>query len=80
MATPKFLICDNHEFPEQTYILHTEHPVFLAEINEVDEDEIVKYVEWYEKPEHDVSKLAKLMRELGDFYLAEIDSYEDQED
>lgn len=65
---PKFVIADSAD--ERTFILHCHWPRFLAEVSEPDGEEIT-VVDWYDAGPADEVLLARLMREAGDFWLAE---------
>ena len=41
MELPKFLVADNSELPEKIFILHTEYPRFLLDVETDD-------VEWFD--------------------------------
>ena len=45
IALPKFLLCDNTDFPDDIFIVHTEYPRFV--INLIDDS-----VEWLEEFEN----------------------------
>lgn len=76
METPKFLIADNSEFPEKIYILHTDFPRFLLDI---ETEEIEIYDEIEEDSETDVeTELATLLEEAFAFFDKEMDSYEEE--
>lgn len=76
---PKFLVCDSHAEPEKEYVLHTQKPRFLAQSRDLDGGEIeLTPVQWYDDPaHHSVYEMARLMRLMGDWFAAEIASYED---
>ena len=72
METPKFLIADNSEYPEKIYILHTEFPRFLLDI----ESENVEWLDALEE-EPDVeleTEIADLLELAYDFFEKEMDS------
>lgn len=76
METPKFLIADNSEFPEKIYILHTDFPRFLLDI---ETEEIEIYDEIEEDSETDVeAELATLLEEAFAFFDKEMDTYEEE--
>lgn len=76
METPKFLIADNSEFPEKIYILHTDFPRFLLDI---ETEEIEIYDEIEEDSETDVeTELATLLEEAYTFFDKEMDTYEEE--
>lgn len=73
MLLPKFLIADNSDYPENVYVLHTEKPRFVLDI---DSEEI----KWFgEEPEGD-DLIEDLTRQAFAFYESELDSYEEDED
>ncbi len=76
MEAPKFLIADNSEFPEKIFILHTDFPRFLLDIE-------TEEIEWFddleEEPDVDLeTEIASLMEKAFDFFDREMDSYEDE--
>ena len=77
METPKFLIADNSEFPDKIYILHTDFPRFLLD---VETEEIEFYDEIEEDPESDIeTEIAELLEQAYQFFDKEMDSYDDEE-
>lgn len=76
MEAPKFLIADNSEFPDKIFILHTDFPRFLLDVETED-------IEWFddleEEPDVDLeTEIAGLMEKAFDFFDREMDSYEDE--
>ncbi|HLV24204.1 MAG TPA: hypothetical protein VKY36_05450 [Moheibacter sp.] len=77
METPKFLIADNSEFPDKIYILHTDFPRFLLN---VETEEIEFYDEIEEDPESDIeTEIAELFEQAYQFFDKEMDSYDNEE-
>ena len=77
MKTPKFLIADSLDFPDDIYVLHTEYPRFLLNI-------ITEEVEWLDDiPEKEAmenqDELIKLVEEAFDFYDKEMEKYEEDQ-
>jgi hypothetical protein len=75
MQMPKFLIADSSDFPEDIYILHTEFPRFLMNV-ETDE------IEWFdaleEEPDVELeNEIAELIEQAYEFFDKEMDSYEE---
>jgi hypothetical protein len=67
---PKFIIGDSED---RTFIVHLHYPRLVAElIVEENGDEIFDPT-FIDDPVKDASALAKLMRQIGDFYVAEIE-------
>ena len=75
MKLPKFLLGDNTDFPSAIFIVHTEFPRFVLNL---ENDE----VEWLEEfSQEDRSELEveteRFIREATEFYDREIARYED---
>ncbi|GIJ96271.1 hypothetical protein [Capnocytophaga stomatis] len=71
---PKFLLGDNTDFPDAIFVIHTEYPRFVLNL-ETDE------VEWMEEfDEEDTKELEteaeNLIQQANEFYEREIDRYE----
>lgn len=78
MELPKFLVGDNTDSPETVYIIHTEYPRFVMNL---DNDEI----EWFDNIEAEneddaADEIAKLIDEADKFYHREVQRYEEMED
>jgi len=76
MKTPKFLIADNLDYPDDIYVLHTEYPRFLLNI-------ITEEVEWLDDiPEKEAlenqDELIRLVEEAFAFYDKEMEKYEQE--
>lgn len=74
MEIPKFLIADNSELPDKIYILHTDFPRFLLDVE-------TEEVEWYddleEEPDVDLeTEITDLIEAAFSFFDKEMDSYE----
>ena len=75
MDLPKFLLGDNTDYPDAIFIVHTEFPRFILNL---ENDE----VEWLEDFDaNDEKELASeaegLIQQATDFYDREISRYED---
>lgn len=73
---PKFLIGDNTDFPESIFIVHTEFPRFVLNL---ENDE----VEWFddisgESEEDTTAAVTELIEEAEAFYQREVERYEQQ--
>ncbi len=73
---PQFLIGDNTDHPEAVFIIHTEFPRFILNL---ENDE----VEWFddisgENKEDVTDEVSKLIEEAEAFYQREVDRYEQQ--
>lgn len=74
MQIPKFLIADNSEFPDEMFILHTDFPRFLMN---VESGEIEMFDALEEEPDVDLEKeIAELIELAYAFFDNEMESYE----
>lgn len=74
MDFPKFLLGDNTDFPNAVFVIHTEYPRFIINLENDD-------VEWLEDfDQHDEKELASEAEELitkaNEFYDREVSRYE----
>ena len=75
MELPKFILGDNTDFPNAIFVIHTEFPRFI--INLEDDD-----VEWFEEfDEHDQKEIEaeaeNLIKDATDFYDREVARYDE---
>jgi len=75
MELPKFILGDNTDHPNAIYVIHTEFPMFI--INLEDDD-----VEWLEEfDQHDQKELETEMenyiKDATAFYDREVERYQD---
>lgn len=75
MELPKYILGDNSDFPNAIFIIHTEFPRFIINL---ENDE----VEWFEEfDQHDQKELEAetetVIKEATDFYDREIAIYEE---
>lgn len=75
MELPKFILGDNTDFPNAIFIVHTEYPRFIINL---EDDE----VEWLEDFSHDdedelTTETEKLIEEATAFYDREVARYKD---
>lgn len=75
MDFPKFLLGDNTDFPNAIFVIHTEYPRFIINLENDD-------VEWLEDfDQHDEKELASeaedLITKANEFYDREISRYEE---
>ena len=66
---PKFIIGDTED---RTFVVHLHSPKFIAELIESEDGETFDPT-FIDEPIKDASAIAKLMREVGDFYIEEIE-------
>lgn len=74
MELPKFLLCDNTDFPEDIFIFHVEFPRFIINLRN-DEIELLESTEKLSKAELD-TKMKLLIDLANDFYDRELERYE----
>lgn len=75
MQLPKFILGDNTDYPNAIFIIHTEFPRFIINL---EDDE----VEWFEEFDGEDEKeleneMENLIQMANDFYDREIKNYED---
>ena len=78
MKLPKFLMADNSEFPEDLFVVHTEYPRFILNVEEEE-------VEWLDEPEGDdeetiTNEFTKVVEEAFVWCDEELAKYDDLED
>ncbi|HCO67459.1 MAG TPA: hypothetical protein DIT04_06865 [Dysgonomonas sp.] len=72
MELPKFLIADNEEYPENTYVVHTQSPCFILDVD----TEEYKILDGSDKSN---PVIKELIAEALEFYEEELDRYEEEE-
>ena len=75
MTLPKFILGDNTDYPDAIFVIHTEFPRFIINL---ENDE----VEWLEDfDQHDEKELLNetenVIKQASEFYDREISRYED---
>lgn len=74
MEIPKFLLGDNTDFPDAIFVVHTEFPRFIINL----ENDEIEWLEEFDK--HDEEELANevegLVVEASKFYDREVERYE----
>lgn len=75
MELPKFLLADNSDFPDAMYIVHTDFPRFVINI----ENDEVEWLEDFDKEDEKEleSEAENLIQQAFDFYDREISRYEE---
>ncbi len=75
MELPKFILGDNTEFPNAIFVVHTEFPRFIINL----EDDEVEWLEDFDQ--HDQKELEleteNLIEKASEFYDREVARYED---
>ena len=73
MDFPKFLVADNTDLPDAVYIVHTEFPAFILNL---ENDEIKWLDDIGDESEGDLTKnLEGLIAEAEVFYTREVERY-----
>jgi len=75
MQLPKFILGDNTDYPEAIYIIHTDFPRFIINLENDD-------IEWFEEFDEEDQKeleneIENLIQAASDFYDREVSRYED---
>lgn len=75
MELPKFILGDNTDFPDAIYVIHTEFPRFVINLENDD-------VEWLEEFDNEDQKeleteTENLIQQATDFYDREVQRYND---
>lgn len=75
MKLPKFILGDNTDHPNAIYVIHTEFPMFIINL----EDDEVEWLEEFDQ--HDQKELETEMenyiKEATAFYDREVERYQD---
>lgn len=73
MQLPKFILGDNTDFPDAIYIIHTEFPRFILNL----EDDEVEWMEEFDQHDENeiASEIENLIQEAVSFYDREIERY-----
>ena len=74
MSFPKFLLGDNTDYPEAIFVIHTEFPRFVINL----QNDEVEWMEEFDKSDEKEleSEAENLFQAANDFYDREIDRYE----
>jgi hypothetical protein len=74
MDLPKFILGDNTDFPESIFIVHTEYPRFILNL----ENDSIKWLEIFSSSDEEelVTQTKKLIEEASVFYDREVSRYE----
>ena len=83
MEIPKFLVGDNTECPDSIFIIHTESPRFILNLDTDDvkwlDDDLPELLGADDEAEL-TTAISKLLAEADKFYQREINRYEELED
>lgn len=73
MDFPKFLVADNTDLQDAVFIVHTEFPAFILNL---ENDEVKWLDDITDESEGDLTKtLEELIAEAEDFYTREVERY-----
>lgn len=74
MDLPKFILGDNTDFPESIFIVHTEYPRFILNL----QNDSIKWLESFSSSDEEelVTQTKKLIEEASVFYDREVSRYE----
>ncbi|MCB9201964.1 MAG: hypothetical protein H6604_02795 [Flavobacteriales bacterium] len=78
MTLPKFLMADNSGFPDDLFIVHTEYPRFILNVEE-EEVEWLDEIEENENEEEIAEELTAVIEQAYEFCDAEIAKYEEED-
>jgi hypothetical protein len=79
MTLPKFLLADNSDFPEDLFVVHTEYPRFILNVEE-EEVEWLDEIEENENEEEIAEELTSIIEQAYEFCDAEIAKYDDEDE
>lgn len=75
MSLPKFILGDNTEFPNAIYVIHTEFPRFIINL---EDDEIEWFEDFDEEDEKElIAETENMIKLATEFYDNEILKYEE---
>jgi len=74
MDLPKFLLADNTDFPNSIFIVHTEYPRFVINL----ENDSIEWFENFDKNEENelFDQTKQLIDQASEFYDREVSRYE----
>ncbi|SHI38575.1 hypothetical protein SAMN04488096_101386 [Mesonia phycicola] len=77
MEFPKFLLGDNTDYPEAIFVVHTEFPRFIINL----QDDEVEWLEDFDKSDQEEleNEAENLIREASEFYDREVERYQENE-
>tara|TARA_B110000444_G_scaffold140700_1_gene132008 strand:+ start:204 stop:428 length:225 start_codon:yes stop_codon:yes gene_type:complete len=74
MVLPRFILGDNTDYPNSIFIIHTEFPRFILNL----ENDSIKWLESFSNSDEEelVSQTKELIEEASMFYDREVSRYE----
>jgi hypothetical protein len=75
MEFPKFLLGDNTDFPDAIFVVHTEYPRFIINL----ENDDVEWLEDFDKGDEKelATEAETLITQANEFYDREVSRYDD---
>lgn len=75
MEFPKFILGDNTDYPEAIFVIHTEFPRFIINL----QDDEIKWFEEFSSEDKDEleEETAQMIKEASAFYDREVLRYQD---
>ena len=74
MELPKFILGDNTDYPDSIFIVHTEFPRFIINL---ENDEVTWFEEFDAQDEQELeNEMGNLVQAATDFYDREINRYD----
>ncbi|HEY9184869.1 MAG TPA: hypothetical protein VIM94_06075 [Salegentibacter sp.] len=75
MDFPKFLLGDNTDYPNAVFVVHTEFPRFIINL----ENDEVEWLEEFDTADEDelANETEALIKEASEFYDREVSRYEE---
>ena len=75
MEFPRFLLWDNTDYPEAIFVVHTEFPRFIINL----QDDEVEWLEDFDKNDEEELKneAENLIQEASEFYDREVERYQE---
>ncbi|NVJ62654.1 MAG: hypothetical protein HWD84_00340 [Flavobacteriaceae bacterium] len=75
MEFPKFILGDNTDYPEAIFVIHTEFPRFIINLQD---DEIQWFEEFSKEDEEELeAETVRMIEEASAFYDREVSRYQD---
>jgi len=77
MQFPRFILGDNTDYPEAIFVIHTEFPRFIINL----QDDEVEWLEDFEKNDEEEleNEAETLIREASEFYDREVERYQEDD-
>ncbi|MEM6516075.1 MAG: hypothetical protein AAF688_07815 [Bacteroidota bacterium] len=75
MQLPKYILGDNTDYPNAIYVIHTEFPRFIINL----EDDDIEFLEEFDQQDQKEieNEMENLIQEATDFYDREIKRYDE---